>query len=130
MRIAAIGPLLVCCFAASVPHARGEGFAPFDCLCCGRHESQGVQTTNVSNTSKTPQVFAKMTSGTKRFVTGTKNLFVAKKPPTKTRGVTATRRAARYEPPKQGFFKRWFNPEPPPPPRTIEEWMSLDQIHP
>ena len=130
MRIAAIGPLLVCCLAASVPPARGEGFSPFSWLGFGRTESQDVRTTNVSKTSKTPQVFAKMTSGTKRFVDGTKNLFVAKKPPAKTRGVTATRRAKRYEPPKQSFFKRWFNPEPPPPPRTIEEWMSLEQIHP
>ncbi|MEX0678195.1 MAG: hypothetical protein WD063_14020 [Pirellulales bacterium] len=130
MRIAAILPLLVCYFAASVPPARAEGCSPFGWLCCSRHTPQAIETTNVSNTSKTPPVFTKMTGGTKRFVSGTKNLFVAKKPPAKKRGVTATHRAARAEPPKQGFFQRWFNPEPPPPPRTVEEWMSLEQIHP
>jgi len=99
MRIAVIAPLLVWCFAASVPQARGEGFSPFGWLGGNRHESPTVRTTNVSNTSKTPPVFARMKGGTQRFLTGTKNLFVAKKPPAKTRGATTTHRAARPEPP-------------------------------
>jgi hypothetical protein len=130
MRNAVVLPLLLWCFAASMPQARGEGFSPFGWLCCNRHESPVVQMTNVSNTSKTPPVFARMKDGTQRFWTGTKNLFVAKKPPAKTHGATVIHRAARSEPPKQGFFKRWFNPDPPPPPKTVEEWMSLEQVHP
>lgn len=130
MKISFLLTLVIGCFAVAVPRAEaGDGCSPFCWLGCCRHDAQPVGTTNVANTSKTPPVFARMTSGTKRFVTGTKNLFVAKKPAAKKRGVTATRRAARPAPPKQGFFKRWFNPEPPPPPRTIEEWMSLEQIH-
>jgi hypothetical protein len=125
MRIACILPLLAWCLAASMPQARGEGFSPFGWLSGNRAE-----TTNVSGYSKTPTVLAKMKGGTQRFVNGTKDLFVAKKPPVKTRGATGTRHAKRPEPPKQSFFKRWFNPEPPPPPRTVDEWMKLDQIHP
>jgi len=130
MRFATILPLLVCCLAAGAPRARAEGPSPFGWLCFNRHASHGAKTTNVSNTSKTPQVFAKMKGGTERFLTNTKNLFVADKPAAKTRGATATRRIKRSEPPKQSFFKRWFKPEPPPPPKTVEEWMSLEQIHP
>jgi hypothetical protein len=32
------------------------------------------------------------------------------------------------EPP--GFFQSLVTPEPPAPPKTIKEWMSLQQIHP
>lgn len=131
MRWSRILALAVYCCAVSASATRAdEKSSPFSWLGFGSHKSGAVATTNVSRTSKTPQAFAKMTSGTKRFFTNTKSLFVAKKPPAKKRGVTATRRAARPEPPKQNIFKRLFNPEPPPPPRTVEEWMALEQIRP
>jgi hypothetical protein len=31
---------------------------------------------------------------------------------------------------KPGFFKSLFQPEPPPPPKTIKEWMSLKRVQP
>ena len=85
-----------------------------------------VQVAN-KGASKTPTVFAKMSSGTKRFVNNTKNIFSPKK---NSKGRSATGLVSRQKPPEPGFFHKLFDPEPPPPPRTIDEWMSLKQIHP
>lgn len=134
MRLAVLLTVMFCCLAAGLSDARGaDGRSPFSWLGFGRGESQPAKTANVSSKSKTPPVFAKMTDDTRRLMSNTKNLFVPKKPkktPSKKRGVTATHRDVRHEPPKQSFFQRLFNPEPPPPPRTIDEWMSLEQVHP
>jgi hypothetical protein len=128
--MAAVGSLVVCCCVALAPQAHAaQASSPFSWLGFGKSKAQTAKTTNVSQTSA-PQVFTKMGDGTKKLVSNTKNLFVAKKPPVKKRGVTATHRAAKPEVPKQSLFKRMFNPEPPPPPRTVGEWMSLEQIHP
>jgi hypothetical protein len=129
MRIAAI-LTLVTAFCAWSAAARADLWHPSSWLGCCRDKAEGAKTTNVSQTTSTPAAFSKLTSGTKRLASNTKNLFVARKPPAKKLGVTATRRAERPQPPKQNFFKRWFNPEPPPPPQTVDEWMSLEQVHP
>jgi hypothetical protein len=130
MRVATIVALVVCCCVALAPRAHAaEASSPFAWLGFGRTKTHAAKTTNASHAAA-PQVFAKMGDGTKHFVSNTKNLFVPKKPPVKTRGVTATHHPQRPEPPKQSFFKRMFNPEPPPPPRTVGEWMSLEQVHP
>lgn len=128
MRIAAVA-LLLGCLAASAQEARAGGFAPLDWLCCGRHDSKTMQPTNVSQTSASTPMLARMKGGTARFLTSTKNLFVANKP-AKTRGVTATYPASRPQPAKPGFFRRWFSSDPAPAPKTVKEWMSLEQIHP
>lgn len=82
----------------------------------------------------TPTVLDKMSAGTKRFVSNTKDALTPKKltakKPAKKSGTSTARKAKRPEPPKQGFFKQLFNPDPPPPPKTVEEWMSLEQVHP
>jgi hypothetical protein len=82
----------------------------------------------------TPTVFNKMSAGTKRLVSNTKDALTPdKKPtkkPTKKSGSTTVRKAKRPPAPKQGFFKQLFNPEPPPPPETVQEWMSLEQVYP
>lgn len=130
MRMAAILSLVVGCCTALVPQAHAaQANSPFSWLGFSKSKAHAAKTTNVSHTSA-PQVFSKMGDGTKKLVSNTKNLFVAKKPPVKKRGVTATHRAPKPEVQKQSFFKRIFNPEPPPPPRTVGEWMSLEQVHP
>ena|SRR5262245_13482313 len=78
----------------------------------------------------TPTVLTKMTDGTKRFVSSTTNMFAPKKHVTRKSGTTAIHRAKVPERPKQGFFQQLFKPEPPPPPKTVKEWMSLKQVHP
>lgn len=80
--------------------------------------------------SKTPQVMGKMTGGTKRLVSNTTGLFKPKTVTTRKSGLTGVKKAKKYEEPKPGFFQSLFHPEPPPPPKTIKEWMSLKQIHP
>jgi hypothetical protein len=87
-----------------------------------------VQVANSGGSNKTPTVFAKMNSSTKRFVNNTKSIFSPKKKSSK--GKSATGLVSRQKPPEPGFFYKLFHPEPPPPPRTIDEWMSLKQIHP
>jgi hypothetical protein len=38
--------------------------------------------------------------------------------------------STRNKQPEPGFFKKLFYPAPTPPPKTVEEWMSLEQVHP
>jgi hypothetical protein len=128
MRNQTILALAVWCVVAYAGHA-ALARSPLAWLGLGNDKSP-TRTTEVSQSSRTPAVLAKMSDGTKRLVGNTKKLFVPAKPPVKRRGVTATHHARRPEPPKQSFFKRLFNPEPPPPPKTVNEWMSLDHVHP
>ena len=77
---------------------------------------------------KKPAVLTKMSSGTKRMVSNTKNLLTPKKPAKGPKlGVTSTRRAEKPQAPQQSWFGRTFNPQPTPPPRTMGEWMALEQ---
>jgi len=130
MRVAAFLPLFVWCLAVGASQApAADGTSPLSWLGNSKSKPRPIHKVSASSEATTP-MFTRMTDGTKKFVNNTKSLFVPKKPPVKRRGVTATHRAVRPEPPKQSFFKRMFNPEPPPPPRTVNEWMSLEQIHP
>ncbi len=77
---------------------------------------------------KKPAVLTKMSSGTKRMVTNTKNLLSPKMPSKEPKlGVTSIKRAEKQQAPQQSWFGRMFNPQPTPPPRTMGEWMALDQ---
>jgi hypothetical protein len=104
------------CWSSARAENRILPFNPFS-----KAASSGNQATS------TPTVFAKMSSSTKRFVNNTKSIFSPKK---KSKSKSATGLVSRQKPPEPGFFHKLFHPEPPPPPRTIEEWMSLKQIHP
>jgi hypothetical protein len=79
---------------------------------------------------KGPGVMSQMADSTKRVLTYPTSKLAPKKKPVKKTGTTAIIKAKRPEPEKQGFFKSMFAPEPPPPPKTIREWMSLKQIRP
>jgi hypothetical protein len=78
---------------------------------------------------KSPTMIGKMSHGTKKLMTNTKNLLTFKKSAANQNTMTAgyTTRTKHKEP---GFFYKLFHPEPPPPPQTVKEWMSLEQIHP
>jgi hypothetical protein len=96
----------------------------------GSSSQTAVKTTNVSNTTS-PSVFSGVTNGTKNLMSGTKNLLTPKKKaPVRKSGLTATHSINTPPAMKPGTFSSWFNNEPPPPPRTIKEWMALKQIHP
>jgi hypothetical protein len=81
------------------------------------------------NSKSTPTIFTRMGSGTKRLMTNTKSLLTFQKPAT-AKSAKKTQTATRGAQEKPGFFHRMFYPEPPPPPKTVDEWMSLEQIHP
>lgn len=83
-----------------------------------------------SSLLKTPPVVSKMSDGTKRLLSSPTKMFKPKPKPIKKSGTTNIIKAKRPEAEKQGFFKSMFSPEPPPPPKTIKEWMSLKQVHP
>jgi hypothetical protein len=70
------------------------------------------------------------TASPMRLVASPISIFKPKTVTTRKSGLTGVQKAKKTEQPKQGFFKSMFNPEPPPPPKTIKEWMSLKQIHP
>lgn len=87
-----------------------------------------TKSTKGGSAFKTPAVLTKMSSGTKRMVKNTKNLLTPNKPAKEPKlGVTSTKRAQKPQPPQQSWFGRMFNPQPTPPPRTMGEWMALDQ---
>jgi hypothetical protein len=100
----------------------------------GNDKSKVVaKTTNVPGTSgtlKTPRVVTKMADGTKRLASSTTSMLSPKKITTRKSGTTSIERAKDTKEEKPGFFKSLFHSEPPPPPKTIKEWMSLKQIHP
>ncbi len=105
-------------------------WCPFGCHGCKTDTDTGV--TPVADTGRSvrsPAVFTKVSTGTKRFVTGTKNLLSFKKPAAK-RPPGSAKYSLRSNHKEPGFFYKLFHPEPPPPPRTIDEWMSLEQVHP
>ena len=85
---------------------------------------------NATTASKTPQLLSKMTGGTKRLVSNTTGMFKPKTVTTRKSGLTGVQKAKKPEQPKQGLIQSMLHPEPPPPPKTIKEWMSLKQIHP
>ncbi len=61
----------------------------------------------------------------------TKRLFGAKKKSvTSGSGGTSVVQPKTTRSEKPGFFKSLFQPEPPPPPKTIKEWMSLKKVQP
>ncbi len=107
-------------------------WCPFGCHGCKADPGPDVSVTPVADTGRgvwSPAVFTKVSGGTKRFVDGTKNLLSFKKPaPKRTLGLTGS--PIGPKPKEPGFFYKLFHPAPPPPPRTIDEWMSLEQIHP
>jgi hypothetical protein len=77
-----------------------------------------------------PAVVTKMTNGTRRLVSNTKNMLMPSKPATvRKSGTTAIHKKNATEN-KPGFFKSWFAPQPPQTPRTIKEWMALKQPKP
>jgi hypothetical protein len=92
--------------------------------------SKQVTPMNVASTStsKSPSLVTRMSDSTKRFASGTKNLFAPKK--STSRGVKSVQASKVAKDEKPGAFKSMFTPDPPPPPKTIKEWMSLKQVHP
>ncbi len=123
MRLIAL--LLVGCLVWGVSTARADG--PATAL---RGWGGQRTTTKASKKTKSPNFLTKMTSGPRRLLASTKNLLVPdKKPPAKKATVTNVRRHAKTKP-QRGFFEQLFHPGPPPPPRTMGEWMALDQPRP
>jgi hypothetical protein len=94
--------------------------------------SKPVKTKKVSSTGSTPSAVTNLSKGTKQIVTSTKNVLTPKKPQSVRKSGTTGGQIAKNPKPadKPGFFKSMFHPEPPPPPKTIKEWMSLKQVHP
>ncbi|MGD9721629.1 MAG: hypothetical protein AB7O59_05925 [Pirellulales bacterium] len=101
--------------------------------CCGGQSASAAPVTNVANTGqgvRSPAMITKVGTSTKRLVTNTKNLLTFNKPLSAKKAGTSAMTVGRPPYKEPGFFYKLFHPEPPPPPRTIEEWMSLKQIHP
>lgn len=94
--------------------------------------SKGARTKKVASNSSSPSVATNLSKRTKHFVTSPKDIFTQKKQPSVRKSGTTGLQVAKDSKPadKPGLFKSMFHPEPPPPPKTIKEWMSLKQIHP
>ncbi|REK12447.1 MAG: hypothetical protein DWQ37_11980 [Planctomycetota bacterium] len=123
MKTAAIMTLAICgVMLCDSPACAAEGSSPLSWI--------GFKPKSAA-TAKGPSLFEKMSSGTKRFFGGTKKMFADDEPTvTKKYGTRRVHRAEKPKQPQQSFFGRLFNPQPAPPPRTIEEWMALEQVHP
>jgi hypothetical protein len=80
-----------------------------------------------------PSMMTNITNAPKRFVSSTKNLLTPKKaPPAPAKhSTTSSRTISKSNPPQSpGFFKSLFGSEPPPPPKSVGEWMKLEQVKP
>lgn len=127
---------LVACSLLVIPAApvQGECCASRWCPwgCCAKSAAPAASVTPVSQTTtKQPSMFAKMSSGTRRLVSGTMGVFTPKKAPAKKKvGGTTAVHSTKAKAEEPGFFYKMFHPEPPPPPKTIKEWMSLQKVHP
>jgi hypothetical protein len=79
-----------------------------------------------------PGVVKNLSNGTKSLMTNTKNALTPKKTTTVKKSGSSGKKASNNPktPDKPGFLDSMIHPEPPPPPKTIKEWMSLKQIHP
>jgi hypothetical protein len=75
-------------------------------------------------------VVSSLTSAPKKLVASTKNAFTSQTTTSNARGTKVTQQSKNPKAQKQGFFKSMFNPDPPAPPQTINDWMRLKQIHP
>lgn len=95
----------------------------------GNHGGTSSPTSVADHGGGSPAVLAKMGTSTKRFVNNTKNLLSFNKSGTRaaTPTVGYSTHAQHKEP---GFIYKLFHPEPPLPPQTVKEWMSLEQVHP
>ena len=94
-------------------------------------DSKAAKTKKVSNASSTttsPSVIKQMADAPKRLVSNTKSMLTPKSKPAEKSVPIPTAKNPKES--QQGFFKSMFNPDPPPPPQTIKEWMKLKQIHP
>jgi hypothetical protein len=85
---------------------------------------------SMSSNSKKPSIFARMGTGTRRFLGATKDTLTFKKdkPRQPLSGQTKTwnRNDSRDEE-KSTWFGSWFKSEEPRQPETIGEWMAQDR---
>ncbi len=125
-----ISSLLV--FQGLTAQAASEASSGGSWLPFGNSASKPAKTRKVSSKSSSPSAVTNLSNGTKNLVTSTKNILTPKKQPSVRKSGTAGLQVAKgaKSADKPGFFKSMFHPEPPPPPKTIKEWMSLKQIHP
>lgn len=97
---------------------------------CGAKHTSAMPVVSVANrgAASSPAVITKINSGTKRLVSNTKNLLTFNKP--SAAGTSSANYSTTRKPKEPGFFYKLFHPEPPLPPQTVKEWMSLEQIRP
>jgi hypothetical protein len=129
--VRAVRFLLALVAVGCIPHV---ALAAWPCCCpwgsCGASGGEASVVPVANQTAyKSPTVIAKMGYGTKKLMTNTKNLLTFNKSADNQNTMTAgySTRTKHKEP---GFFYKLFHPEPPAPPQTVKEWMSLEQIHP
>lgn len=124
--------LSILCASATCAQAQCclSSLCPFGCHGCKSDpEATVTQVADRGTGLQSPAVLTKVGSGTKRFMNGTMNLLSFKKP-TEKRAAPQSKYSFRRDNKQPGFFYKLFHPAPPPAPRTIKEWMSLEQIHP
>lgn len=131
MKVTCLALLMVALSATCATScAAAELLSPSTWFGGGGKTTLSSKPTTKSSLLKAPPVVGRMTSGTKRLLSTPTSIFKSKPKPVKKSGITKVTKAKRTEPEKEGFFKSIFNPELPPPPKTIKEWMALEQIHP
>lgn len=96
----------------------------------GAKQTSDAKLTTAANSGKNAPVLTKVSDGTKSFFTSTKNMFSSKKGKSSPPNGFTSQYTTRKKQAEPGFFKKLFYPAPTPPPKTVEEWMSLEQVRP
>lgn len=83
-----------------------------------------------SSGSSTTPIISSFSRGTKKLVSSPTSLLTSKKQTAVRQSGTTGLQVSNPKQAKPGFFKSLFQSEPPPPPKTIKEWMKLKKVQP
>ena len=128
MKIAKSVLLFSCLSLATFATARGDSTSRSSWLpfASGSKASTPAKNTGGSGVP----IISSFSRGTKKLVSSPTSLLTSKKQTAIRQSGTTGLLSSKPKQEKPGFFKSLFHSEPPPPPKTIKEWMKLKQIHP
>jgi hypothetical protein len=115
--------------------ARGDFWSPGAWNPLTKSKNSSVTVNNRANKKPSPtkaasKTLSQLTSAPGELISKTKQMLPTSKPAAKHSLHTRTIQRAKPKDEKPSFLKSMFVSEPPPPPRTVGEWMALKRIEP
>jgi len=86
------------------------------------------ETASSHSKKKDPSLLDKVGTGTKKFFSDTVDFLTFKKKPSTTKKTSYNPYAPKQE--EKGWWESTFGPKEAPPPKSLNEWMSLKRADP